>query len=348
MDFYQFIEIIKNEFGLYRIIALFFEFTIPKITQSFPYKSYIVIVFFYLSYYILCEKILSLININENIRVFTYLSTTTTFLILPTIFTWTRTQNEFISVLISWFFVKKIVDTKKNSTHFFLIIVWGILSLLSYELHFPFLIILLLCLGYVSLNTVIFGALTLPIVLSIIPASKHKMNLEFSHIYNALEKLWTYFQLKIHHLLSSFDGFTYYETIIPFLIIIPIFVIYFLLLNNHEIKNTITFSSKFNIFILSFLVVLFLYSIAWPNSYETIAKNGKLNWNTINVFWMNIVIILISGSKNKTLHWLMHMPIFFMILLSSILIRLMNNQLQNKNLTSLDSGIFKNFYIYIM
>ena len=61
MDFNQYINIIKNDLGLYRILAFTFEYIIPKIFENIPYKSYIVLIFFYLTYYILCEKILSLL-----------------------------------------------------------------------------------------------------------------------------------------------------------------------------------------------------------------------------------------------------------------------------------------------
>ena len=74
MDFNQYINVIKNNIGLNRIIAFTFEYIIPKIFENIPYKSYIVLIFFYLTYYILCEKILSLLEIAENIRVLIFIN----------------------------------------------------------------------------------------------------------------------------------------------------------------------------------------------------------------------------------------------------------------------------------
>ena len=105
MDFIQYLNIIKNELGMWRIIAFSFEYVIPKIFENVPYKSYIILFIFYLTYYILCEKILCLFKIAENIRLLIFLSLTSTIFVLPTLLTWSRTQNEFLSVLISWFFI---------------------------------------------------------------------------------------------------------------------------------------------------------------------------------------------------------------------------------------------------
>ncbi len=345
LEFNEFIDFIENRFGLYRIIAFSFEYLIPKIFQNFPFKSYIVLIIFYLTYYILCEKILSLFKIQENLRILFFVSATSTILILPTIFTWTRTQNEFLSILISWFFVTQIIKSKSTILSSLLVVVWGILSLLSYELHFPFLIILLLSFGFISWKIIFTGIIILPLVMLVVQVNERKIVSDLTDITSNFYHLFPYIELKLFELIFSLKHAVLNTVILPFLSVI--FMLFFHFLNSKKVpshpNNSIMIN--LNIFSLSFLMMLLLYIIS--PTHEAYSINGKINWNIINIFWVNILISLVHNSKNKFLNSLMLIPIFSTMLISGILIRILKNEALSNNFHFLQNSLFKNISTYI-
>ena len=348
MDFNQYLNIIKNDLGLWRIIAFSFEYIIPKIFENVPYKSYIVLLTFYLTYYILCEKILSLLKFSENVRLLIFLSLTSTIFILPTMLTWTRTQNEFLSILISWFFISKIVNSQSTLTSSFFVIAWGIFSLLSYELHFPFLIILLFCFGFINRKTILLGILALPIILYIIPPLKYKINVEFSHLVSSLFYIFPYLENKFDQFIFTYQEVSLLNTITPLILVSIAIILHSINSKNIIYKPQYSYINYCLIVILSFFLLIIFFTIAWPSSLEQIVLNGKLNWNVINVFWLNILIILTYNYKNMVLNKIMFIPIFLVMLSSGILARIMNHNIYSNKTDILINGLFKNILSYVV
>ena len=348
MDFNQYLNIINNDLGLWRIIAFSFEYIIPKIVENVPYKSYIVLLTFYLTYYILCEKILSLLKFSENVRLLIFLSLTSTIFILPTMLTWTRTQNEFLSVLISWFFISKIVNSQSTLTSSFFVIAWGIFSLLSYELHFPFLILLLFSFGFIDRRIVLFGILTLPIVFLIIPVLKYKINLEFNHLILSPFLILPYLENKFYQLISTLQEVSLLNIITPLIIISIAFTLHLINSKNIICKPKYSYISYCQIPILSLFVLVIFFMIAWPSTFKEIVSYGKLNWNTLNIFWLNIMIALSYKYKNDIFNKIMTIPIFLMMLLSGVLVRLINNNIYVNKEGIVINEIFKNIIYYMV
>ena len=346
MDFTQFLNIIKNEIGSWRVIAFSFEYLIPKIFYNAPFKSYIALFIFYFTYFVLCEKILSLLRIKENLRILIFSSLTTTVFVLPTVLTWTRTQNEFLAVLISWFFIKKITKSKNDNLKIVLVIIWGIVSLLSYELFFPFLVILLFAFGFIPRKTILIGALILPIIFFVIPVYDQKVNYEASHLFFGLDSLLSYFEHKSLQLITCIKQATLPNVAITGSLVFLMILLH-LLNSKNLIKSDFTIKRHFVIVLFSVIILLIFYFLSWPYSSETISSYGKLNWNIISIFWFNILVALTYRFKNKFLNLVMLIPIFLTTFLSGVLVRVLENEMLIGNTQFLYNSLFKNILVYV-
>ena len=260
--------------------------------------------------------------------------------------TWTRTQNEFLSVLISWFFISKIVKSQNSLSSTFYIIAWGVFTLLSYELHFPFLIILLFSLGFINWKTILFGILSLPVALYFIPSTKYKANIDFDHLISSLSFILPYLQNKFLQLISHFQQIDLLTIIMPLIIVSVAFILHSINSKNITYKPKYSFISYCLILLLSLFMLLIFYTIARPSSLEQIVMEGKLHWSSINIFWLNILIALTYNYKSDVLNKIMFIPIFLVMLFSGILVRVLNYNIYSNKIDLITNGLFKNIMPY--
>ena len=338
--------------GFYRIINLTVLFVASKVFSLIPVHSYFVILIFYISYFVLCEKILSLLKFPENTRLFIFFFSTSFILALPTVFLWSRTLNEFIAIIISWFFVKKIIESTNDTKKLFFVLIWGLVSLASYELFFPFLLTVLISRGLIRSFALFFaGLITFPAMLLVLPFNMQKTTFSISSFWNSMSNLVYYIKLKLSEILYTLTFFSPELIFIP--IVIMILVISFYIF---EISKTLSLthqSPNLNIFIIvgSLGVLLAFFILDKNSSKDMISINGKLSWNVLNGFWFCLVLFLLT-IKAKTF---MRIILFFFPLagsfISAILSRIFGKEITYSKLAkpkegliqNIDLSIFKNF-----
>ena len=347
LSFDEFLNIIKNDIGIWRIIAFTLEYITPKVFSEFPYKSHILLITLFITNYILCEKILSLINISSNMRILIFATLTSSILILPTVLHWTRSQNELLSVLISWFFVSKIVKSQNFYLTTSLVIIWGIIALLSYELHFPFLIILLFCFGYVPIKIIFLGLILLPFVVIIIPVNDQKFYVDSSHLISSILGIAQYIEFKLIEFILFLKRINFSNIIIPIIVVSVIGSFYKIYTNKLDFKPSYSLVNYLMIVLFSLFLLLVFYSISWTSSDEEIYSNGKISWNILNVFLMNILVGFTYKFKNNFLNFIMLLPFFGIMILSGILARILKSNLVSKDFLFLNDSIFKNVLVFI-
>ena len=360
-DFYlfqntSFTETIKNYFettGPYRILSITLGYYIPQIFVEFSYKSYIVVFFYFVTNYILAEKILKLFGFCAIRRLIAFIILTSSFLIIPTVFTWSRTQNELISILIAWAFIWSLKQSKSETFSTFLFFLWLLASLLTYELHFPFLAALAIALGFVPRGRVFIFLVCLPLVLYFIPIGDHKFSIESNYVYSSLNNLFPYIAHKWNEAAFTLSEVSVSMTLVPLFCVLTFFTFVCFSFKKTELlsaRNNIGVEVK--IIVMSFTLIMLAYTISWPQSspatFQTIALNGKLNWNIVYCFYFNVSLAAIFHAKNIYSFLLKLSPFFLIILYSGAVVRSVKADIQGNQLDEISTGLFKNVYMYIM
>lgn len=341
-----------NNVGLYRIISITFQHYVPQLLEVVPLKSYIAIFTYYFASYIIAEKVLKLLGVGEINRLLVFCAYTANLLIVPTALTISRTQNELFSAFIAWFFVWLITKNRGSVLATILLIIWGIASLLTYELHYPFLAILLLVFGYITKKDVIYGALlALLILIFFIPLGNHKIAAELSALKASSEFIIPYIQNKVSSALFSLEFIEKKNLLAPLIIIF--LIILFMVKNRHSFNKN---DKKFPYFCelqvvgLSLALLILIYTISWPSdssySIETIKSQGKLNWNVINFFWFNIALSLVLRLNSLSSAIVRILPILLLMIYSGLAVRSVSNLTENQHFDLIDKSLFRNINFY--
>tara|TARA_Y100001968_G_C19368745_1_gene723967 strand:+ start:379 stop:1404 length:1026 start_codon:yes stop_codon:yes gene_type:complete len=338
--------------GLYRILTIGLEYYIPKIALNIPYKSYIVVIAYFLTNYILAEKILKLLGFCIVKRILVFYAITGSFLIIPTAFTWVRTQNELVSILISWVFVWLITKSKNGNISIIFFMIWGLIALLTYELHFPFIGILIISMGFVSRKKVFLLFVSFSLLSIIIPLGSHKVNLGGEYFYSSIKNILPYIENKFVEALFSLEKVDTVGFYLPFFGGLVFFIFSYIHFNNvHVSESNMTLLSELEIVLLTTILVALVYMISWPENvppnFNTILSFGKLNWNILYCAWLNICIALILRNYNPYVFLLRLSPIFIMIVYSGLLVRSIKTSVTADNLDVISKTLFKNVYMYL-
>ena len=342
--FQEFFQIYK----FYRAIANFACHFFFNFIEPFQYKSYLAVSMFYLVYFILFEKIFGLLKIESHVRLTGFFYTTSTFLILTSVFALSRIFMELISISIAWFFIYRIVNTESKNFRMLFILIWGIVSILTYDLHFTFLIAVLWCLNYINFKQLLASVLVLSVFVSVAPISTPKVITSPSQMFDGFLNIFYYLAMKGEELFYLTRFARASDFILPVLLsILTVFLI------NYSSKNVIaTEVKKVNLVALfTSIICIFIifYGLSWPSSETEIAEKGKLNWNSVNMRWillfLSIYFLQISKKKLRTL---LQVPFFLSVILSGVETRVfadyldsgMTKQLENSNYFSI-IGYFK-------
>ncbi len=349
ISFDRYLEIIKEDLGLYRVIAFTFEYLVPKAVFFLPFKSYLVVVIYYFNCYVLSEKILALMGISEKRRLFVFIFSTNSFLILGTIFTWTRTQNEFLSIMISWAFVSMITRSSRFWIRGILVALWGFVSLLSYELHFPFLLILLVCLGFISWKIIIPIFLCIPIIFysffGTILAAKLPTNL-FDIVFN-IKNLSSYLEIKFSQIMFTLREVDLTNIIIPVLIVALLMSLNSAIFIKRSYEVTPKTAENVKILLFSPLMLLIFFCVSWPSSNETIQEFGKLNWNIVYIFGVNILVAFSVSSSSNVLNFLKMILLCSFLIISGTLVRILKDEYLLNNIDFINNSVFRNIVWFL-
>lgn len=341
-----------QEHGMYRVFNLIVAFSLAKVFDFLPFQSYAVLLIFYITYLILFEKIFKLLRFSLQIRLTCYFLSTSTILALPTIFLWSRAMNELLSVLLAWFFISKIVSTKNEWTSILIVIVWGLFAIMTYELHFPFFVGLLLALGFLGIKSVLISSFCLPFLYFLLPIKIGKIDLSFGSFVSNIDNLFFYINLKVTELLFTLSFFRLEDLYIS--VIIIVISLYTFSYRRENIESVIKNRTCFLIIVLNTFVIFIFYVLSKSNNPETIPTYGKLSWNVVNAYWIFSIAAIISVAKNKVALLSISIPVFCITSLSAVLVRILsreirlNDQVKPSSLVeNINYSVFKNIFFFL-
>ncbi len=343
----SFIYTIKNEIGVNRILAFSMNTMLSHLFELIPFKAYLVVLIFYSIYFIICEKILSLLGVTRDHRLLIFFFSTSSILIIPTVFLWMRTMMELFSVLLAWFFINLIVKSNSERKKSFLIILWGILSFMVYELHYPFFVVILISFGLVSTKIIKWGILFTTFLYLTNFFQNPKINIGLDVFFIKLKNLLPYVSLKMTQLSNSLRFESLESILIPVFFFI-VFSLFCLKYFNDSAKKRLqfVFSGKLHIF-FTIVILLVFFMLSSPSTLESIKSEGKISWNVLNIFWFNIILYLMLGKKSNFVRSLNFFTLVFITALSSSLNQIFRYHLDLDNTDFFSNSVFKNVVAYV-
>tara|TARA_X000000950_G_scaffold287543_1_gene400218 strand:+ start:5035 stop:6231 length:1197 start_codon:yes stop_codon:yes gene_type:complete len=333
-------------YKLYRAMAnyachFFFNFIEP-----FQYKSYLAVFMFYLVYFILFEKIFGLLKIENHIRLTGFFYATSTFLILTSAFALSRIFMELISILVAWFFIYRIVNTESKNSRMLFIFIWGIVSILTYDLHFTFLVAVLWALNYVNIKQLFASGLVLLIFVSIAPISTPKVVTSPFQMFDGLSNIFYYLSIKGEELFYLTRFARPSDFILP--ILLSITVLFSLKYLSKNLDSQRVCKPNFIALFVSIGCIFFIYyGLSWPSNNTDISNNGKLNWNVVNMLWILFVILcFFFQTAKRSFMAFLYAPLLVMVIFSAVETRVLADHLESGEIKNLEKSNYGSVLVY--
>ena len=327
--------------GLYRILSSVLNGIIASASLFFPFKSLLLPFFYLISYAYFVDIIGGVIGFHRNKRLLLFVSVVCNPLILSSVYNWTRMQNEVISIFVSLFFVKLVVRYNKNLVASAVILsLWGCVTLLVYELHYPFLVVLLLSFGFVGTKTIVYAFLfsVIPLVALYFHYDSPKIvdgvggvvyNFINIHEYVNIKMLAVYESLK-------FDSFSVFVG--PLVVVVFLVVFIYCFKGNKFVAGKQVYLSRSVVLVfLSVVGVLLFYLVSSGDS----NINGKIHWSIINMLVFNVMVALLYNLTSVNIKVWQVWFVMVMVFISGLSVRNLSLNIMDKKYV--EGTVYKNF-----